>query len=1161
MIKKIAKILLLMTGCLFIVSLVFGLVLMLNWPWWTGFFVLLILVGLGVGFVFLRKIWKRNREQHFVSEIIAQDNQQLSRLSAKEKEQFKELQERWKEAIETLNKSHLKKTGNPLYVLPWYMVIGESGSGKTTAIKSARISTTFAETTKVSGISGTRNCDWWFFNQAVIIDTAGRYAIPVEEGRDKEEWQKFLPYLAKYLKKEALNGLIVTVSADKLLSASQEELEQDGRTIRTRADELMLALGTKFPIYVLVTKCDLVQGMTQFCEQLPEQVLSQAMGYINQDHNTEIATFLEHATGVIDERLRNLRLQLVLETESGHADPAILLFPDEFAKLQAGLSAFMKGAFQENPYQETPILRGLFFSSGRQEGTPYSHFLQTLGLIDAKEVLPGTSKGLFLHDFFAKILPRDRGIFAPTRRALEWDRLTRNLGLTSWVALIIALCGLMSFSFVKNLRTLRQIPDEFLKEQVLTGEIHTDVAIMDRFRQTALKIEDKNQHWWIPRFGLNESVKVEQELKKRFSRQFEKGLLARLDPPIVQRMANFSSQTPDAVFAPYIMHLVRRINLLDTFLKTRDYAAVLQMPRPPYKVLLAPDSPEMVAETRDKFAQLYVTAMLWGADSNTFNQEMIDLQKWLVHLLSLKENSLDWILSWVDEQASLAPVTLENFWSGSNPVDFPHFVAPAFTKAGRERISSIQQELENALPAPGPPLIAKEKIEFEAAYRNLYFGAWYTFSSNFPEGIKTLEGIEEWRQMAYRIVKNEGPYFFLLDTMLTEFEPFAGSTPLPIWVMPLFEYDALQKKRAAIMAAKDRSILGKVAQKGQKIISKVEKKTGGVGSAISVEQQMAAAETLLDYRNALLEIVPLTETRRSSYEAAYKVFSDDPATGQSPIFTAKSAVGKIEAQLSTGKEEEKVFWNLLNGPLSFLVDFIRNGAACHLQDLWEEEVLAEVQGISGQRAIEKFLFGESGLAEKYVSGPAAPFLSRSRSKGYYAKEVQGNKVSFTPSFLKFMTKGRVSQVVTRPKYDMTIEVMPTDVNPGAQIHPHATHFIMQCAENTYRIDNFQFPVKKSFAWSSANCGDVTFQIKVADLVLTKMYTGRLGFPKFLNDFRTGTRTFRAGSFSNEAAALKRLGIKEITARYKFSGEYKDILALLHTGPGAIPSQIATCWGQ
>ena len=140
--------------------------------------------------------------------------------------------------------------------------------------------------------------------------------------------------------------------------------------------------------------------------------------------------------------------------------------------------------------------------------------MNALGLIQERDVLPGTNKGLFLHDVFGRILPKDRKLFAPTQRAIEWSRLTRNLGLTSWVAVAIAVCGLLSFSFVKNLSTLRVVSREFSKPPVLQGDVVSDVVIMDHFRQAIIKVEKQNSNWWIPRFGLNESKDVEGRLKE-----------------------------------------------------------------------------------------------------------------------------------------------------------------------------------------------------------------------------------------------------------------------------------------------------------------------------------------------------------------------------------------------------------------------------------------------------------------------------------------------------------------------------------------------------------------------------------------------------------------------------------------------------------------------
>ena len=179
---KIFKFSLIILALLLGLIIIFGLTLLAGWPWWVGFFVLIGIIGLVIIGILLKKIWLRRREQQFVNQVIEQDDHYLKHLKGKDREHSRELQQRWKEAIDALKRSHLKKHGNPLYVLPWYLIIGESGSGKTTAIQSARLSSPFAEVQRISGISGTRNCDWWFFEQAILIDTAGRYAIPVNEG-------------------------------------------------------------------------------------------------------------------------------------------------------------------------------------------------------------------------------------------------------------------------------------------------------------------------------------------------------------------------------------------------------------------------------------------------------------------------------------------------------------------------------------------------------------------------------------------------------------------------------------------------------------------------------------------------------------------------------------------------------------------------------------------------------------------------------------------------------------------------------------------------------------------------------------------------------------------------------------------------------------------
>jgi type VI secretion system protein ImpL len=1143
---KFLKIFLIAVAVVLAILVVFGVVLILDWPWWTGVFLLVGLLGLGIGFLFLRKIWLRRREQRFVQQVIEHDEAHLRTLAGKEREDLKELQDRWREAVETLRRSHLRKYGNPLYVLPWYLVIGESGSGKTTAISSARLSSPFAEVSRTSGLSGTRNCDWWFFEQAIILDTAGRYAIPVDEGRDKEEWQKFLNLLVKYRRKEPLHGLIVTIAADKLLEATTGILEEDGRNIRRRIDEMMRALGTKIPVYVLVTKCDRVQGMAQFCDQLPAKSLDQAMGTINHELSTDVASFLDQAFSTIGERLRNLRVLLLHKSASKAVDPGLLLFPEEFGHLRQGLGFFIDGAFRETRYQETPILRGLFFSSGRQEGAPFSHFLQALGLIGERDVLPGTDKGLFLHDFFARVLPKDKGLLAPTQRALQWRILTRNLGLVSWVALGIAICGLLSFSFVKNLKALREGSHEFAQLPVLRGEVLADINTMERFRRAILKMENQNRGWWVPRFGLNESINAETGLKEKYCAQFQRGFLASFDKQMGAILAKLTDSTPDEMIGPYVAHLVRRINLLKARLEDQGLETIQKKPQPPMGLT----NTGVQSEVKGSFGNLYLYYLIWRSDSGEINKEITILQSWLNHVLTLKGSQLRWLVTWANQQDSLSSVTLGDFWGGSLAGPDGITIAPAFTHKGKDRMDVFLQEIESALP--DPRMLDNQRLEFKKWHRNLCFEAWYHFATSFSRGVERLQGRKEWQQTAAKMATEQGPYFALLNRMASELEPVAGEEGLPPWLRQVYEFQLVKAQGSG------EGLLAKAAEKGKKLIGKIEKGVGKEGEQ-TLEYTLFAAKAYQEYRGSLAAIAPIAASTNQAYQIVSQVFTEDPVTSKSPFFAAHRAVLKLKTAMGTGRPTEEGVWPLITGPIEYLWAFARMETACYLQTQWEQTVLAETQGATTEQAAQLVL-GQEGPVWKFVKGPAAPFMTWSLQRGYHAREALGGTIPFEAPFLSFLRQSaRRREVAVRPNYNVLIKGLPTDANPEARLKPHSTRLELQCAGSTQSLINQNYPVSKNFPWAPGACGDVIFQIEVGDIILTRTYTGDQAFIEFLQDFRGGQRTFYPQDFPRERAALDRLGIRYIRVRYQFSG-HQSVLGL-----GAIPSQvprnIARCWGR
>ncbi len=206
-------------------------------------------------------------------------------LSAAEEgdREAKALGARMSEALGTLRKMGGKDRGNYLYGRPWYMIIGPPGSGKTTALMNAGLKFLTegqAQGEAVSGVGGTRNCDWWFTEQAILIDTAGRYTTQDSNAeRDARAWKAFLDLLRRNRPKQPLNGVLVAFGLDALMNASEAEIEAHARAVRRRLNELHETLGARIPVYLWLTKADVLPGFEEFFSDLSVEGRREVLGH------------------------------------------------------------------------------------------------------------------------------------------------------------------------------------------------------------------------------------------------------------------------------------------------------------------------------------------------------------------------------------------------------------------------------------------------------------------------------------------------------------------------------------------------------------------------------------------------------------------------------------------------------------------------------------------------------------------------------------------------------------------------------------------------------------------------------------------------------------------------------------------------------------------
>ncbi len=320
-----------------------------------------------------------------------------------------------------------RAAGKDLYSLPWYAIVGEPGSGKTEAVRHSSVGFPPGLQDPFQGAGGTINMNWWFTNRAVLLDTAGRLLFEEVEAGSTGEWHEFLQLLRTHRPNCPMNGLILVIPADTLITDTADAIKAKAEKIAQQLDVIRRELGVRFPVFVLITKCDLVNGFREFFEGITDPALQhQMLGWSNpasldEPFNPELVD--EHLATVCDQ-LRRRRMALLIDpvhTEDAVAGrridqvDALYAFPQSLARISSRLQLYLEIVFAGGAWSGKPLfLRGIYFTSSMREGSALDEELaEALGV--PVESLPDgrvweRDRSYFLRDVFLDKAFKERGL-------------------------------------------------------------------------------------------------------------------------------------------------------------------------------------------------------------------------------------------------------------------------------------------------------------------------------------------------------------------------------------------------------------------------------------------------------------------------------------------------------------------------------------------------------------------------------------------------------------------------------------------------------------------------------------------------------------------------------------------------------------------------------
>jgi type VI secretion system protein ImpL len=357
------------------------------------------------------------------------------------------------------------------YAVPWYLLLGPEGVGKSTVIGNSGLRVLGSPATEET----TRGCAVIATGEAAFFDVAASYVARQSlAGPEAAGWRALLAGIADRRPRLPLNGVILALSPADLVLADPIEREDLADGIRARLRDVDAKMRSRVPVYVLLTKLDLVPGFIEYFDRLDADQRSQAWGFAFplEEPNAGVAAvdgFVRAFDALLDD-LKRRQVDLLHRESDRRRSAMILGFPSQLAALMPAISDVLERVFRKDERGRRSLLRAVFLTSGRQDLLTIDRLLPSMA---ERFALPPTAAlppdltieegalGWFITRPLRESILREAGLIFRQRNPYRGLFLARAAVAT----MVIAVCALVAAAFAPAFQnTARQV-------QELIGEI------------------------------------------------------------------------------------------------------------------------------------------------------------------------------------------------------------------------------------------------------------------------------------------------------------------------------------------------------------------------------------------------------------------------------------------------------------------------------------------------------------------------------------------------------------------------------------------------------------------------------------------------------------------------------------------------------------------
>ena len=366
--------------------------------------------------------------------------------------------------------------GGGRYRLPWYVVIGPKGAGKSALLDNAGL-----RMMQVDSGKWALNFDGFsarITEEAVFVETRG----PFERGEGSSLFRSLGRALRRIRFRNPLNGLIVVMPFVEFLKPSDQirlALYQD---LRESLSAFHSSVGVDIPIYLVLTKIDEVKGFETFFNLIDEDRRRQVFGFSFPMADERI---IKEPVEIVDQTDQQYCrfiawqgpqvLQRTNQISDSVTDFQTFLFLPRLAAARRALVEFVEDIFKPSKAQAPLLLRGVYLVSAIPD---QSAFIDTDTSLEAQARTAhlGRGDGFFVDGLFNKLILREAGLVEASPRNVRRDRI-QLFGLS---AIVLAVIGILLFAWVTT----------YIKTHFVIAAVSEDVEqitpVLERFKEVSL---------------------------------------------------------------------------------------------------------------------------------------------------------------------------------------------------------------------------------------------------------------------------------------------------------------------------------------------------------------------------------------------------------------------------------------------------------------------------------------------------------------------------------------------------------------------------------------------------------------------------------------------------------------------------------------------------